>query len=245
MEEETFTDPSVRGLLQRLVCVRLDVDRQPEEASRYGVNSIPRLLVLPAGGGQPVMDIQGFLEAGPLAQELRRALGLKPEAGGASAGYPRSGSGARREGPVPGAPVENTELTLVRQALQNRRFAALKASNPKAARAGLGQLVAQLGVFQEPQLAPTAALIRGAGDDAIPALIQGMGHRHLAVRAGSYRTLQGLLRDRLGPGSNVRRAKTGRELWLAGAPAFDPWAPAPTRRLQLQRWAHWWKSRRS
>jgi len=224
MEEETFTDPSVRGLLQRLVCVRLDVDRQPAEAARYGVNSIPRLLVLPASGGQPVMDIQGFLEAGPLAEELRRALGLKPDAA---------------------APAENSDLALVRQALRNQRFAALKASNPKAARAGLGQLVAQLGVFQEPQLAPTAALIRGAGDDAIPALIQGMGHRHLAVRAGSYRTLQGLLRDRLGPGSNGRRAKTGRDLWLAGAPAFDPWAPAPARRLQLQRWAHWWKSRRS
>src|SRR5207249_3098216 len=161
--------------LQRLVCVRLDVDRRPAEAVRYGVNSIPRLLVLPSGSEQPVIDIQGFVEAQPLAKELRRALGLKP---------------------ADLAPAENTDLARVRQALQNQRFATLKASNPKIARAGLGQLVVRLGVFQEAQLAPTAALIRGAGDDAIPALIQGMGHRHLAVRAGSYRTLQGVLRER-------------------------------------------------
>src|SRR6266542_3740093 len=79
MEEETFTDPAVRTLLQRVVCVRLDVDRRPPEAVRYGVNSIPRLLVLPAGSDQPVMDVQGFLDAKQLAEELRRVLGLKLE----------------------------------------------------------------------------------------------------------------------------------------------------------------------
>jgi len=208
MEEETFTDPAVRTLLQRVVCVRLDVDRRPPEAVRYGVNSIPRLLVLPAGSDQPVMDVQGFLDAKQLAEELRRVLGLKLEQA---------------------APVENAELTLVRRALRNRQFAALKASNPRTAQAGLGQLVARLGVFQEAQLAPTAALIRSAGDDAIPALIQGMGHRHLAVRVASYRTLQGVLSDRR----------------LAGVPTFDAWAPTATRQLQLQRWVHWWKTRRS
>src|SRR5687767_8459076 len=40
MDEETFSDASVKALLQRMVCVRLDVDRRPPEAVRYGVNSI-------------------------------------------------------------------------------------------------------------------------------------------------------------------------------------------------------------
>jgi thiol-disulfide isomerase/thioredoxin len=208
MEEETFTDPSVRALFRRMVCVRLDVDRQPPEAVRYGVSSIPRLMVLPAGGEQPVVDIQGFVDARQLARELRRALGLKPEGE---------------------APAENPDLARVRQALRNRQFTALKKANPRAAEAGLDQMVARLGVFQESQLAPTAALIRSAGDDAVPALIQGLGHRHLAVRAGAYRTLQSLLHDR----------------GLAGAPSFDPWAPAPMRQRLLQRWVHWWKGRQS
>ena len=205
MAEETFADPTVKELLKRVVCVRLDVDRRPAQAVRYGVNSIPRVLLIPAKGGEPTMDVQGFCEAATFAQELRRALGLKPSQ------------------PVPPA---NPELDLLRQALTRRQYAAFKAVNPKAAARGLDRLIAELGVFQESQLEPTATLVRNAGDDAIPALLRGMNHKYLAVRAGSYRTLQAILRE------------TGLRTTLS----FDPWASAQTRQSQLQRWLQWWKA---
>src|SRR5262249_5062811 len=54
MEEETCADPTVRELLGRVVCVRIDVDRQSALAAQYEVSGIPRILLLPANGGQPV-----------------------------------------------------------------------------------------------------------------------------------------------------------------------------------------------
>jgi thiol-disulfide isomerase/thioredoxin len=205
MEEETFADAAVRGLLARVECVRIDVDRQPALAAQYEVTGIPRLLLLPATGGRPLMDLQGFRDPKGFARELRQALGLKAT-----------------ESASPDPP----EREQVRQALQSGRFPALKAADPKVAARGLDQLVAQLGVFQEKDLEPTAALLRKAGDDAIPALLHGMGHPHLAVRAGAYRTLQTLLHDQ------KRSPRT----------AFDAWAPIKSRQAQLQRWSKWWKA---
>jgi thiol-disulfide isomerase/thioredoxin len=207
MEEETFADPAVKALMGRVVCVRLDIDRQPVLADRYGVSGIPRILVLPAKGGQPLLDTQGFSEARPFAQELRKALGLQPR---------------------DAVPSESPGLARVRQALGNGSYAALKASDPQAAASGLDKLVVQLGVLKESNLPPVAALIRGAGDDAVPALLRGMNHRYLAVRAGAYRAFQSLLRER----------------GLSPDLPFDPWAAAPVRQGQLQRWTRWWKTRR-
>jgi thioredoxin-like negative regulator of GroEL len=205
MEEETFANAAVRELLGRMVCVRIDVDRQPALAAQYEVSGIPRILLLPAAGGQPLMDLQGFRDAKGFAQELRHALSLKAT--------------------EPASP-DNPEREKVRQALQTGSFPALKAADPKAASRGLGQLVAQLGVFQEAELEPTATLLRKAGNDAIPALLHGMGHQHLAVRAGAYRTLQMILREQ-------KRSQPA---------AFDAWAATKTRQAQLGRWTAWWKT---
>jgi thioredoxin-like negative regulator of GroEL len=208
MEEETFADATVRELLGRVVCVRIDVDRQPALAAQYEVTGIPRILLLPAVEGQPLMDLQGFRDAKGFAEELRHALGLKAT--------------------EPASP-DNPEREEVRQALQAGRFPALKAADPKAAAHGLDQLVAQLGVFQEAELEPTATLLRKAGNDAIPALLRGMGHPHLAVRAGAYRTLQTILHEQ-------KRSPPA---------AFDAWAATKTRQAQLQHWTAWWKTQTS
>jgi len=208
MAAETFTDPQVKSLMQRMACVRLDVDQQPPQALYYGVNSIPRLLVLRPDGGNPLLDLQGFYEAKEFARELRHALGLK-----SSPVVPRS--------------QEDRVLAQVRSAIQGERYAAFKAAHPKIAEAGLDQLVRSLGVFQETDLAPTTALLHKAGSDAIPALLRGMSHQHLAVRTGSYRTLQAILREKN----------------RLGYPGFDPWAPNKSRQAQVERWWHWWKGR--
>ena len=208
MDEETFADPRVKALLQRMVLVRLDVDRSPPQAAYYGVNSIPRLIVLPSGGGKPLLDVQGFCDADMLIKELRPALGLKPEA-------------------AAGEPAQNSDASRVRQALEANQYAALKAQDAKSASLGLDGLVEQLGVTKEADYEPLAALIRKAGQDAVPALIRGLGHNFLAVRAGAYRGLQEALKS------------------SGSLPAFDPWASTKNRKLQQLKWTQWWEARKT
>jgi thioredoxin-like negative regulator of GroEL len=205
MEEQTFSDPAVKQLLARVVCVRLDVDRRPPLATEFEVESIPRVLLLRPEGGRPLLDLQGFRDAASFAQDLGQALGVKGDE------------------PVS---TDRSELARVRQALAKNEYAALRQSDPTSAAVGLGQLVEDLGVFKEADLAPVAALVRNAGDDAVPALIQGMGSRYLAVRAGAYRTLREMLRDRK----------------IAPPSGFDPWAPAAARQAEVQRWTQWWQT---
>ena len=178
MEETTFHDPKVVKLLQGMVCVKLDVDHDEATARSFGVNSIPRILVLPASGGDtPLMDTLGYREADDFTAELSEALHLKAPTTAPSA-------------------ADNPELTAVRKALGDHTFPQLQQSNPALAAAGLKQLVEQLGVFQEHEIDPLVVLLRSAGDSAMPALFAGMGHRYLAVRTGAYRALQTLLRER-------------------------------------------------
>ena len=155
------------------------------------------------------MDVLGFREADLLLEELRQALGMKSEVSTQ-------------------APKTDPNLVRVRQALETNQFASLRAADPKAAGAGLASLVEQLGVTKEAEFAPVAALIRRAGADSIPALIHGMGHPFLAVRAGSYRALQESLKasgDRL--------------------PTFDPWSKGSIRKAMLLKWEQWWGLRKS
>lgn len=209
MDEETFSAPEVRALMRKAICVRLDLDKHERTAVEFGVESIPRILMLPAAGGPPMMDIRGYRDAGDFTAELRRALGLK-------------------QGEVVLTGTESASLTRVRQSLQSNAYASLRALQPQVAAEGLNDLVAALGVSKESELPPLIGLLRNAGGEAIPALIRGMNHRHLAVRAGAYRALQTLLRERK----------------LEGGPSYDPWAAAAARQNQLQRWTAWWQARK-
>jgi thiol-disulfide isomerase/thioredoxin len=209
MEETTFRDPKVVKLLQGMVCVKLDVDHDEATARSFGVNSIPRILVLPAtGGAVPLMDSLGYREAEDFTTELSEALHLKAPTAAASA-------------------ADHPELTTVLKALNDHTFPQLQRSNPTLAAAGMNQLVDQLGVFQEHEIDPTIAVLRSAGDSAMPALFAGMGNRYLAVRTGAYRALQTLLRERR----------------IITTLSYDPWASAGARQHALQQWTKWWKSR--
>ena len=60
MLKETFPDPSVAPLLQRCVLVKIDTDKQPEIAKRFGVFGLPDIRFLsPAGKEQrKLLDFQ-------------------------------------------------------------------------------------------------------------------------------------------------------------------------------------------
>lgn len=175
MDADTFSDPRIQALLQKVVLVRLDVDSRPPQAKTYGVNSIPRVILLPAGGGQPLADIQGYCDADTFAQYLRPALGLSPQ-------------------DAAPAPKLAQEMTKVREALGANGYAALKAQDPKTAAVGLARLVEALGAVREADFKDMLQSLRPAGDDAIVAFIHGLQHTHLAVRAGCLRALQETLK---------------------------------------------------
>ncbi len=57
----------------RLTIVRLDVDQNPRTASKYGIMSIPTLLIFKEG--KPVSHIVGFRPKAELKRSLDDALG--------------------------------------------------------------------------------------------------------------------------------------------------------------------------
>src|SRR5262249_24600622 len=154
MEEQTFPDAAVQALLKKMICVRIDVDHDPATAQAFQVTGIPRLVLLPAGGGAAKLDTMGFRPPDEFAKELRQALNL-PDVGV---------NGTR----------EDSALVRVRQALSGGSYAALRAKQPKVAAAGLRLLVRELGVFREEDLPAAAGLLRKSGSDAFPALIDGL-----------------------------------------------------------------------
>jgi hypothetical protein len=210
MEETTFHDPGVVKLLQDLTCVKLDVDKDEATAKAFGVNSIPRILILPvSGANQPLMDTLGYQDAEQFAGSLSAALHVKAP-------------------PTVPAASDNPDLMEVRKALGDHSFAKLQLTSPTVASAGLKKLVEELGVFQEHDIDPTLDLLRGAGDSAVPALFAGMNNRYLAVRTGSYRALQTILRER----------------HVTTSLQFDPWASAASRQHQIDQWTKWWNGRK-
>jgi thiol-disulfide isomerase/thioredoxin len=204
MEKDVFTDRKVKGLLSQVVGVRLDVDKSPPEAAQYQVSSIPRMVLLSPDRKTVLWDGMGYRDAATFSGELAEALHMPIPAGG----------------PIPAA-TEPPALTATRSALEANKWAAFKAAKPDAAKQGLRLLVEGLGVFEGEEFTPAATLILKAGRDAYPALLDGMAHKHLAVRAGAYRALL------TGLGNKAKN------------PPFDPWAAASIRANQLVAWRSW------
>ena len=195
MQHDALENPSVMKLLQRVVCVRLNVDSQPPLAKRFSVNAIPRAILLSSDGKQVKMDLEGYRDAEGFSTELGQALGVQV-------------------GPI-AKTNDPPQLIKVRDTIAAGHYRQLQQSDPATAKAGLAMLVVQLGAFEEAQFTPVAALVEKAGKAAVPALLDGMADKHLAVRVGSYRVMQSVL------------DKGKRH------PAFDPWAKSAARAAQL------------
>lgn len=198
MQHDALENPTVMKMLQRVVCVRLDVDKGPELAKRFSVNAIPRTILLSSDGRQVMMDLEGYRDAEGFSTELGQALGVQV-------------------GPV-AKTNDPPQLVKVRDTLGEGKFRQLQQADPATAKTGLAMLVGQLGAFEEAQFSAAAALVEKAGKTAIPALLDGMADKHLAVRVGSYRVMQSVL------------DKGKRH------PAFDPWAKSAVRATQLATW---------
>ena len=61
MDRNTFTDANVQKRVADFVALGIDVDRQPEIAQRYRIESLPTTLVIDAEG-KPVTGAVGYLD---------------------------------------------------------------------------------------------------------------------------------------------------------------------------------------
>ena len=72
MERNTFSDEKVRQRLAGFVPLKIDVDKQPKLAARYGIEGMPTTLVVDATG-KPVTGAVGYLEEADYLAVLDKA----------------------------------------------------------------------------------------------------------------------------------------------------------------------------
>lgn len=217
MEKTTFRDRRVAALMARCVCVRVDIDQNEDVARKFGVNSIPRLLVIGAKG-ERLLDTLGYRNAGQLREELALALRGKPVIQTDDSDAPR-------------AAVEPSEVIALRAKVEKGEYAAWRAQKPAEAARACARLVEALASFDEAPRRQAADLLERLGDDGIDALIGGLGHPLLAVRVAAY--------DRL-----TRLLESQYQLPVAAQPRYDAWASRPERARRARVWAQWWAQRR-
>lgn len=74
MEQNTFSDATVKALLEKCVFLRVDTDQQPALAKEVGVVGLPDVrLVTP--DGRVVRKLHGYLSAEAFAKDLTWLLG--------------------------------------------------------------------------------------------------------------------------------------------------------------------------
>jgi thiol:disulfide interchange protein len=73
MADEVFTDPRVRQMAQRFVCVWVDADRESEVCQTLGVQACPTVQFL-SPRGVPLRRLVGKQEAGQFVYEMRATL---------------------------------------------------------------------------------------------------------------------------------------------------------------------------
>ena len=74
MEQTTFTDATVKTLLQHCIFLRIDTDQQPELAKQVGVVGLPDMR-LATPDGKVVRKLRGYQDAETFAKELTGLIG--------------------------------------------------------------------------------------------------------------------------------------------------------------------------
>lgn len=73
LDKDTFTDPSVQDLARSFVCVKVDLDKEKENARKWSIRGIPHILFL-APDGELISRISGYKGPADFAKSMRAAL---------------------------------------------------------------------------------------------------------------------------------------------------------------------------
>jgi len=82
---ETMEDPRIKAMKDRFVWAKIDSDLDKEAGKRYGQEGFPMIVLLDPKG-EVVAKIDGYRDAGALAEELDKALGKRAALGQAQGG---------------------------------------------------------------------------------------------------------------------------------------------------------------
>jgi thiol:disulfide interchange protein len=75
LDQQTYSDPRVIRSLQGWIAARVDVDKEPELAEKYGATSLPSVLFF-RSNGQPAAGFQGFVAPNDMLAVLPRARAI-------------------------------------------------------------------------------------------------------------------------------------------------------------------------
>lgn len=75
MEEDTFTNSTVISIAERFICVKINVDENPDAGISFGIYRVPTIIFLDNSGAQ-LGSFIGFLSPEALVKEMENILSL-------------------------------------------------------------------------------------------------------------------------------------------------------------------------
>lgn len=76
MDKQTYTDAKVQAELAKFIPVKIDVDKEPDAAKKYGIQSIPTTIILDPSGKQLASEV-GFIDAKKFTALLQKHSAAK------------------------------------------------------------------------------------------------------------------------------------------------------------------------
>ncbi len=80
LDRDTYSDPRVSNLAKKFICVKVNGDKYPDIAAKYGVNGYPSIFFLD-GEGNAIGKIVGYVNAGDMVTNMNRVLSKYGPAG--------------------------------------------------------------------------------------------------------------------------------------------------------------------
>ena len=72
-DADTYSDPTVRGLSEKFICVKINGDKEPALVSKYSVSEYPTILFLDSSGDS-VDQVVGDCDSGRLSEVMNAVL---------------------------------------------------------------------------------------------------------------------------------------------------------------------------
>jgi len=79
MEKETYSYYKVIGLSNRFVCVRIDLDKNPDLQDLYGISGTPTVVFENPVSGKKVYKIEGIRDRHEMTDEMNKMTSYKVE----------------------------------------------------------------------------------------------------------------------------------------------------------------------
>lgn len=161
MDREVYANPQVAAALAGYVCIKVDVDKDPDTAFAFHIGSLPRAIVIDPEG-RMVGDRIGYLPVDQFLAFLADAAGTDPGEAPRAPGLQRAEFMGRLEA-VAGTASTNAQAVAELAGHLDHPEAAVR----EVARASLEKI----------------------GSAAIPALVERLGDDYLGTRIAAYQAL--------------------------------------------------------